>query len=127
MIKTKSIILPKEDSDGLRISVMSRHTLNDGVTPDLRSYDLWMPIFAPTPKLIGDYYKRNLTFEKFEQRYLEQIRKPEIQNQIRNLIELGTYSTITLLCIEDSPENCHRRLLAEECKNWRRSLELYIR
>ena len=75
MIKTKSIILPKEDSDGLRISVMSRHTLNDGVTPDLRidsrSYDLWMPIFAPTPKLIGDYYKRNLTFEKFEQRYLE--------------------------------------------------------
>ena len=107
MIKTKSIILPKEDSDGLRISVMSRHTLNDGVTPDLRI--------------------DSRSFEKFEQRYLEQIRKPEIQNQIRNLIELGTYSTITLLCIEDSPENCHRRLLAEECKNWRRSLELYIR
>ena len=70
MLKTKCILEPKEISDGLRISVMNRHTLNDGVTPDLRidssSYDLWFPWLAPPNLLLGDYYKRGLPWEQYE-------------------------------------------------------------
>ncbi len=32
MLRTKCILLPKEREDGLRISVMSRHTEDDGKT-----------------------------------------------------------------------------------------------
>ncbi len=36
MLYTKSILKEKVPSDGIRISVMSRHTLNDGITQDNR-------------------------------------------------------------------------------------------
>lgn len=32
-IRARCILADKEDIDGMRISVMSRHTLNDGMTP----------------------------------------------------------------------------------------------
>ena len=45
MLYTKSIIKQKSLEDGCRISVMSRHTLNDGITIDSRilpdSFDEW--------------------------------------------------------------------------------------
>lgn len=129
MLRTKSILTPREDYDGLRISIMSRHTLNDGVTPDSRiqknSYEEWKKEFAPPLKLIGDYYKRNLPWEKFEERYLEHLKS--IYEKVRKLSEKALSKDITLLCIEDLPEKCHRRLLAEECKRIKPELEILIR
>lgn len=131
MLKTKSILYDKEDSDGLRISVMSRHTLNDGVTPhpeitDL-SYNKWLPILAPPEKLLGDYYKRGLPWNQFEQKYLDYIRQQKVQIEVQKLAETSLDSIITLLCIEESPEFCHRRILAEECKRYQPNLVLSIR
>ena len=130
MLKTKSIILPREESDGTRISIMSRHTLNDGVTPHPKiissSYDEWLSSLSPPAKLVGDYYKRGLPWEQFEQRYLEHIRQPEIKNEFQKLAEKSLDSVITLLCIEESPKYCHRRILAEECKRYEPSLILNI-
>lgn len=64
MLKTKSILAPIEETDGNRISIMSRHTLNDGITPHPRinnsSYQEWNKVLATPEKLIGDHYKRNL-------------------------------------------------------------------
>ena len=115
---TKCILAPKEKHDGLRISIMSRHTLSDGITNDSRitplSYDLHMPLFAPSIYLIGDYYKRNLSWKDFENRYLL-----EIEQKYHNVLALAKRAlktNVTLLCIEDIPNKCHRRLLAEECK-----------
>ena len=34
MLRTKCIKAPIESEDDLRVSVMSRHTLADGITPD---------------------------------------------------------------------------------------------
>jgi len=36
MLKSKCILAEKNIDDGQRISIMSRHTLNDGKTPDER-------------------------------------------------------------------------------------------
>lgn len=125
MLRTKSILAPKENYDGVRISIMSRHTLNDGVTPDLRikenSYNEWRKEFAPPQKLIGDYYKKNLPWEEFEKRYLRYLEI--IYEKVRKLSETALDKDITLLCIEESPEKCHRRLLAEECKRIQPKLE----
>lgn len=130
MLKTKSILAPKEASDGIRISVMSRHTLNDGITPhpeiSLEHYNAWMKNVAPPKKIVGDYYKRGLSWEQFEKKYLEYIRQPIVQWEVKTLAKKSLDSTITILCIEDSPEHCHRRLLAEECKRYEPSLILNI-
>ncbi len=129
MLRTKSILTPRGDYDGFRISIMSRHTLNDGVRPDSRIqkdlYDEWKKEFAPPLKLIGDYYKRNLPWKKFEERYLEHLKS--IYEKVRELSETALIKNITLLCIEESPEKCHRRLLAEECKRIQSKLEILIR
>jgi uncharacterized protein YeaO (DUF488 family) len=130
MLKTKSILLPKNSLDGVRISIMSRHTLNDGITPhpDINnlSYDLWLPNLAPPIRLLGDYYKRNLPWEKFECEYLAYLKQKKLQIEIQNLAKKGLDDIITLMCVENSPDYCHRRLIAEECKKYAPNLVLEI-
>lgn len=130
-IYTKSILKPICSEDGVRISVMSRHTLNDGTTPDERitsnSYNKWGKEFAPPDKLIRDYYRKEndekkISWNEFEQQYISHIRKPEIADKVKSLAQRGLEETITLLCIEDKPDNCHRRLLAEECQRYKPQL-----
>lgn len=131
MLYTKSIIKEKSSEDGIRISVMSRHTLNDGITPDSRitknCFDEHLQIVAPPSKLIGDYYKRGLSWENFEKRYLEHLKKPEIAEIVKQLARRAIQQDITLLCIEETAEHCHRRLLAEECRRYQHSLQVVHR
>lgn len=130
MLRTKCILSPKSDVDGTRISIMSRHTLNDGKTPhpqiDRSSYDEWSPILAPPAELLGDYYKRDLTWEEFKARYLEYLQRPEVMLAVWALINRAIRMTVTLLCIEETPEHCHRRLLAEVCLQLQPDLEVEI-
>ena len=59
-LKTKSILAPIEKDDGYRISVMNRHTLNDGITSDIRItetlYDKHIKLLSPSNRLVGEYY-----------------------------------------------------------------------
>jgi uncharacterized protein YeaO (DUF488 family) len=118
MLSTKCILHRPEPSDGKRISVMSRHTLNDGKTPhpDIRdgSYDEWLVELAPPAKLVGDYYRRGLDWKIFEERYIDYLRG-KVEKAVRILASRALLENLTLLCIEEAPEKCHRRLIAEEC------------
>ena len=110
---------------------MSRHTLPDGETPDPeivkgQNYTWHWPELGPPPQLVEDYYKRNLPWEEFETRYLEHLRQPEIMSTLRKLLELARTQRAIALCVEPTPEHCHRRLLAEECKRIAPDLEVYI-
>ncbi len=129
-LRTKNIYKLVVPEDGYRISVMSRHTLNDGITPDpfinSKSFDSWMKELAPAPKLIGSYYKRGLNWNDFEKEYLEFLKNPEQTSKILEIIGLALTQRITLLCIEETPEYCHRRLLAEECKRINPDLVLTV-
>jgi uncharacterized protein YeaO (DUF488 family) len=110
-------------ADGVRVSVMSRHTLSDGKTQDSRikesMFDIHSPILAPSPRLIGDYYQRGLGWGTFESRYLEELRSEPKLSWVVQLGEDAIHQDITILCIEDYARYCHRRLLAEECKRLR--------
>ena len=101
---------------------MSRHTLNDGKTSDFRikkdSYDGHLRILAPPVKLIGDYYKRGLVWEDFSRKYLDYIRSEDVEHFIRELARKSLTENISLLCIEEIADKCHRKLLAEECKRY---------
>jgi uncharacterized protein YeaO (DUF488 family) len=126
VLYTKCILKPRKQEDGIRISVMSRHTLQDGKTPDERIikelYDEHKPNLAPPAKLIGSYYKRGLGWEEFAQQYLEYLKTEKVKEEVKNLAQRALRTDITILCIEDSPEYCHRRLLSEECGKYEPNL-----
>lgn len=128
MLKTGCILENYDEPSVIRISIMSRHTLNDGTTPDLRitkdSYDEWWKIFAPPEKLIGSYYKRGLPWEDFERGYFEYLNS--IKQDVESLALSALGADVRILCIEEAPEKCHRRLLAERCKNIYPELQILL-
>lgn len=130
-LRTKSIHRPIEDVDGYRVSVMSRHTLDNGITPDplitKESFSLWMKELAPPEKLVGDWYKRNLPWEVFEERYLDFLKNLEQRTKVSELTKMALLKTVTILCVEETPDYCHRRLLAEECKRLNPELSILIK
>lgn len=126
---TKSIIKQREP-DEKRISVMSRHTKEDGVTPDERiidgeSFDEWRKEFAPPAQLVGSYYRGELSWEDFEKKYIEFLQSTEIKPQVESFAKECTEKTITLMCIEDTADKCHRRLLAEELQKYQPQLKIF--
>ena len=130
MLRTKSIFAPKEPSDGKRVSVMSIHKLDDGLTPHPKinadSYDDWMKELAPPDRLIGAYLHRGLPFEEFEFGYIRHLRQAKIAEKVLDLAAECLDNTVTILCKDEFPEHCHRRLLAEECKRYQLKLILDI-
>jgi uncharacterized protein YeaO (DUF488 family) len=117
MLKTRPIKDPKRADDGLRISVMSRHTLSDGITPDRKistfMYDQWWRKLGPPSRLISDY-DNGLPWEEYEKRYIQYLRTQK--QLLTTLMQLARDADVTILCVEDSPLHCHRRLIAEVCK-----------
>lgn len=68
-----------------------------------------LPILAPTPELLADYRKKRISWRTYEERFLELMQLRRIEERVsKNLIEDGC-----LLCSEDKPQHCHRRLVAE--------------
>ena len=130
-LKTKSILAPIEKEDGYRISVMSRHTLDDGITPDKRitnlMYDEHQKYLSPSTRLLGDYYKRNLSWSEYEKRFKKEINNIETIKILIEISKKALKEDITLLCIEEKPNFCHRRLLAEKCKKIEPKLEMSIK
>ena len=125
---TRSILCTPAISDGLRISVMSRHTLNDGRTLDKRIvlkfglYHMHWPILGPRPKLVGSLKRGEILWDEFEEEYLNDIRSPGKIYFVNMIADLARVMNVTLLCVEDTPEHCHRRILAEECQRLKPNL-----
>ncbi len=116
---------------GTRISVMSRHTLKDGHTPDPQitadSFDEWWMELSPPPHLVGAYYHRDLPWKKFRKEYLHYLHQTNARHVIRRLTRWAQNEDFTLLCVEPTPEYCHRRILVEECRKREPGLEIVVR
>lgn len=107
-IHTKSIQLPREDKDGIRICIMRRPGKDV-------SFNIWIPELAPSDKLLDDYHAKKITWEKFEKRFKKEVLDKK-QDYLEILLAIGKTKTITLLCWEETPEKCHRRLVVEKLK-----------
>ena len=67
-------------------------------------------LLAPTPDLMDGYRNKTISWEQFEQRFISLLRQRQVELVIdRQLFELPT----VLLCSEEKPDHCHRRLVAE--------------
>ena len=68
-----------------------------------------MPSLAPTADMLDAYRKREITWDEYEQRFLALVRERSIETTTPQDLIAGS----VLLCSEDKPARCHRRLVAE--------------
>ena len=68
-----------------------------------------LPELTPTKEIMDEYRKGGGNWETYEARFLELMRQRRIESTVpREVIADGC-----LLCSEDKPHHCHRRLVAE--------------
>ena len=68
-----------------------------------------LPDLAPTRELLSDYRKKRIDWCTYEIRFLDLMRGRRIEETLsREVLDGGC-----LLCSEDQPHHCHRRLVAE--------------
>jgi uncharacterized protein (DUF488 family) len=69
------------------------------------------PQLAPTPEILDAYKKRNdMPWSEYEDRFISLMRERAIESTLSSEdFQLRT----VLLCSEDTPEHCHRRLVVE--------------
>ncbi len=64
---------------------------------------------APTPDILDAYKKHRGDWPTYEERFLELMEK----RRIEEMIPRTALDEACLLCSEDKPHHCHRRLVAE--------------
>src|SRR5207248_10119575 len=68
-----------------------------------------LPELAPTRELLDDYRKRECGWPAYERQFLALMQRRRVEETVpRDVIADGC-----LLCSEDKPHRCHRRLVAE--------------
>ncbi|HHR6051381.1 TPA: DUF488 family protein [Providencia alcalifaciens] len=73
---------------------------------------IYRPELAPTKKILDDYKNKKITWDNYAHEYINLMEKRNIASNLsRNDVDNGC-----LLCSEDTPHQCHRRILAEYLK-----------
>lgn len=68
-----------------------------------------LPELAPTQEMLDEYRKNRGSWPDYETNFLSLMAKRKVEDTVaREVIDGGC-----LLCSEATPENCHRRLIAE--------------
>ena len=70
-----------------------------------------LPSFAPSPDIFDEYKKQRGSWLDYEKKFLDLMARRRIEKIDREQLEGGC-----LLCSEDKPHHCHRRLVAEYLK-----------
>lgn len=72
-------------------------------------YYVHMPDLAPTKELLDAYKKHKGDWNVYEKEFLNLMERRHIENAVaKDIVDQGC-----LLCSEDKPHHCHRRLVAE--------------
>lgn len=67
-----------------------------------------IPVLAPTQDMLDEYKKRGGNWRRYKQKLLDLMRRRRIKASPKEKPDGGC-----LLCSEDKPDCCHRRLVAE--------------
>ena len=71
-----------------------------------------VPKLAPTQDILDEYKKNGGAWDVYENKFLDLMAKRHIEDIDRQQLDRGC-----LLCSEDKPHHCHRRLVAEYLRN----------
>ncbi len=126
MLRTACIYNGTPKEFGERVSVMRRHTDDDGKTPDPmivegKSFHRWEPELGAPGWLVAWWYKGNLQpganklqrWMAFEHDYRNYLRRKDVLGKARKLGEEALNRDIVILCKERLPKFCHRNVLAD--------------
>ncbi|WP_022654544.1 DUF488 domain-containing protein [Aquaspirillum serpens] len=80
-----------------------------------------VPELAPTQDILDEYKKNKGDWAVYEQKFLELMRKREIEKRV----DPAVIADGCLLCSEDKPHHCHRRLVAEYLKSHWGDVEVF--
>lgn len=75
---------------------------------------------APTKEILNWYKRKEISWLKYENLFIKLLMERRIDNKFKEL------DGLCLLCSEASPENCHRRLVAEYIKENKPDLNIEI-
>jgi uncharacterized protein (DUF488 family) len=76
---------------------------------------LHLPELAPTPEILDEYRNRSHDWRDYEAQFLSLLRK----RKVAQTLDRKVFDRACLLCSEDKPSQCHRRLVAEHLqKKW---------
>lgn len=68
-----------------------------------------IPDLAPTPEMLSDYQKKKITWEKYENLFLDLMARRRVEKFATSEL----FENSCLLCSEHEPHFCHRRLVTE--------------
>jgi uncharacterized protein (DUF488 family) len=72
-----------------------------------------LPLLAPTQDILDAYKKHGGAWEVYERRFIDLMKERRIEDKApREMLDGGC-----LLCSEETPHHCHRRLVAEYLKD----------
>lgn len=104
-LATKSIQEPVSQVDGIRICIMRR------IKPEFE-FDMWMQPLSPSTELLKQYHDNEVSWDEFKQILTREML--EKQTKFLDIIaNIAKTHDVTLLCWEETPEKCHRKLVAE--------------
>jgi uncharacterized protein (DUF488 family) len=97
-------------------------------TPDLQYFlkelcnieYLYIPQLAPTKEILDAYKKKRINWSDYEYEFNILIKERKIEKEIN----LNTLNDSCLLCSEETPNKCHRRLVAEYFRNYFGNIEI---
>lgn len=110
--------IPQSHKDGVRICVMRRPCSEI-------TWDIWMPVLAPSHELLDAYHAGIISWPVFDEKFHQEV-IVAMQEYLQILVEISKYRTVTILCWEKIPESCHRKLLAQACKQLDPYLDVVI-
>jgi len=81
----------------------------------------YQPLLAPTEEML-DKYRTNKNWEDYVISFTQLMQERDMNNILKK--EILDVDRVCLLCSEDIPKQCHRRLLAENYKQFDDSIEV---
>jgi uncharacterized protein (DUF488 family) len=80
-----------------------------------------LPVLAPTPEILAPYKnQKKVAWDIYERQFLDLIRSRHIEN----VLTVDLLDGACLLCSEETPDHCHRRLAAEYLQQHWPSVEI---
>jgi len=74
---------------------------------------MYLPELAPTQGILDEYKKQRGGWNLYERQFMDLLTARQVENNVSREVLEGA----CLLCSEDSPTHCHRRLVAEYLKH----------
>jgi len=80
-----------------------------------------MPNMAPTKEILDAYKKKEIDWSTYEKKYNALLKNRKVEK----LISIENLDMSCFLCSEPTPENCHRRLLAEYLQKHLKNIQIH--